>query len=67
MPFAETYPRMAIERMAELASTAVMVAGAFPEEIAAAKDQLLAGGVSDVTVLNGPPLQSGSSAQPAAA
>ena len=61
-------PDMQVARMAELASTAVLVATAVPEDVtAAAKARLVAGGVSDVTVLTGPPLQSGSDAHPAAA
>jgi polysaccharide biosynthesis transport protein len=61
-------PDMQVARMAELASTAVLVATALPEDItAAAKDRLVTGGVSDVTVLTGLPLQSGSDAQPVAA
>ncbi len=61
-------PDMQVARMAELASTAVLVATAVPEHVtAAAKARLVAGGVSDVTVLAGPPLQSGSDAHPAAA
>ena len=61
-------PDMQVARMAELASTAVLVATALPEDItAAAKDRLAAGGVSDVIVLTGLPLQSGFDAQPAAA
>jgi len=62
-------PDMQVARMAELASSAVLIATiALPPEItAAAKDRLVAGGVSDVTVLTGAPLQSGSDAQPAAA
>jgi polysaccharide biosynthesis transport protein len=65
---AGTVPDMQVARMAKLASTAVLVATALPEDItAAAKDRLVAGGVSDVTVLTGLPLQSGSDAQPAAA
>ncbi len=61
-------PDMQVAPMAELASSAVLVATiALPEEIAAAKSRLVAGGVSDVTVLTDPPLRSGSEAQPAAA
>src|SRR6266702_2868161 len=61
-------PDMQVARIAELASTAVLVATAVPEHVtAAAKARLVAGGVSDVTVLTGPPLQSGSDAHPAAA
>jgi len=61
-------PDMQVARMAELASTAVLVATAVPEDVTAtAKARLVAGGVSDVTVLTGPPLQSGSDAHPAAA
>ena len=61
-------PDMQVARMAELASTAVLVATAVPEDVTAtAKARLAAGGVSDVTVLAGPPLQSGSDAHPAAA
>jgi hypothetical protein len=61
-------PDMQVARMAALASTAVLVATALPEDItAAAKDRLVAGGVSDVIALTGLPLQSGSDAQPAAA
>jgi hypothetical protein len=54
--------------MAQLASTAILVAPAVPEEIAAAaKDRLVAAGISDVTMLIDPAVQSGSDTQPAAA
>src|SRR6266542_4384230 len=60
-------PDMQVARMAQLASTAVLVATALPEESATAKDRLVAGGVSDVKVLTCPPLPFGSDAQLAAA
>ena len=61
-------PEMQIERMAQLASTAVLVTVALPDEVAAAaKDRLVAGGISDVIVLAGPIMQSRSDIQPAAA
>jgi len=59
---------MDIARLAELASTAVLVAAELPEEIAtAAKDRLMAGGMSDVIVLAGRPLGAAIETQPAAA
>jgi succinoglycan biosynthesis transport protein ExoP len=61
-------PDLQVARMAELASTAILVAPGVPEEIAAAaKDRLVAAGISDVTILIDPAVQSGSDAQPAAA
>ncbi len=60
-------PDMQVARMAQLTSTAVLVATALPEESATAKDRLVAGGVSDVKVLTCPPLPFGSDAQMAAA
>jgi polysaccharide biosynthesis transport protein len=61
-------PDLQVARMAELASTAILVAPGVPEEIAAAaKDRLVAAGISDVTILIDPAVQSGSDTQPAAA
>ena len=60
-------PDMQVARMAQLTSTAVLVASVLPEESATAKDRLVAGGVSDVKVLTCPPLPFGSDAQLAAA
>jgi polysaccharide biosynthesis transport protein len=58
---AGSVPDMQIARMAQLASSAILVATALPAETAAAaKERLVAGGVADVTVLTGPPLQFGS-------
>src|SRR6266516_787920 len=60
-------PDMQVARMAQLASTAVLVASALPEASATANARPLAGGVSDVKVLTCPPLPFGSDAQLAAA
>jgi tyrosine-protein kinase Etk/Wzc len=59
-------PDMQVAQMARLASSAVLIASVGPETATAAKDRLVAGGVSDVTVL-ADPLQFGADLQPAAA
>jgi hypothetical protein len=59
-------PDMQVAQMARLASTAVLIASVGPETATAAKDRLVAGGVSAVTVL-ADPLQFGADLQPAAA
>jgi polysaccharide biosynthesis transport protein len=59
-------PDMQVAQMARLASSAVLIASVGRETATAAKDCLVAGGVSDVTVLVDP-LQFGADLQPAAA